>query len=1404
MKVLYDISTLGNIHCASGVTGAGIFRATEELALALARRSDLELSLSAKPAQRDNAVRYLADTGKLDIDRFAIPAIGDPVPAGAAVGSLLSTRLANGALKKSLNEYLDATYSPERVYNSGRFDIYHANWGAEVVLPTEVHPTVVATVFDVIALKNPEWFVNNGGSAPAGAYLKRLLDSVSCGHGIIVNTECVKNDILEMFANISDEQVAVVPLAVAETFSLRPGGPAIEAARTKYSIPAHHRYVLCVNTVEPRKNMISAIDAFNRLAADGHADDVSLVLVGSKGWLSDEVFARAQNPSGNSSSIVVTGYVDDCDLASLYAGASLFCYPSLDEGFGLPVLEAMHAGVPVITSDRAPLVEVSGAAAIHVDPLDIDALASSMNDVLNDTELSSSMTDSGVEHVAKFTWDRSAEMTVEMYNRWAPERLRATAEINRRFYRREPAGSTARPSTELHNQSFAQLRNKFAGERLFIVGDTAAIERAPLSAMNDEFTFVFNDFADRSAGEDWKPTFYALSSDDVDEERVGRFNALTGSLFFTDASMSDRLRRGPDMIDYDLSHEGVVSGVDLLRPDTPALPVGPHRALATAIQLGYHLGFDPIVLVEPAVQNRMNGAEGEFPEAVGEWHRACREALERRGRSIGCVSVERPPFGYQSLDAYEVFAAPGLPEFVRSDHAHLDETEVISTMITDRDGEPRIMLDVGAHRGTSAQHFLKRNWRIFCFEPEEDNRRRLTAKYGKLPNITIDPRAVGAEAADGVAFFKSPESSGISGLSAFRDSHELVDHVDMTSVAEIVDQHLIEHVDFLKIDVEGFDFDVLRGVPWDRSQPDVIECEYENAKTVPLGHTTDDIIEYLRDRGYRVYLSEWHPIIRYGVRHDWRRIVPCPAVQVADGSWGNILAFRIDPGYAAVQSAFGAIVEKSESVGGSPVGVPDKVSDQTIVVPQRSADTRERRLYADWADRLKSRSPSLYGVLRLIRRAAAKALRHPLLLLAAALLFAAVVALGLSAPDAAARYAIWSAAAAATLAVMVAWVAAYSHRAAMRTASTARALGTVRRANVTEAQKTDRQLGEVRQSLTEIDRRTVAADEDFSARLNQIERRGASLRSENTSLSGEIASLRNQNRMLLDRLAVVDDSIATAVSLGERVSALESRPLDSNYANSPGLRMHSRQLHRADVKRIESFWLDRLGVSMGPRAIRYLAHQLCLDEERCEGRLATSIQAAMMRSLTLLSIQKPEIEVLEIGTLFGVGSGSLHRVGRRAGTGVFLTVIDPLNGYYGSNPRDGQTGLPISLEILVGNLASLGVPETDYRVIQHLSTDPAALEQASDRMYDFVLIDGDHSLGGVSNDFELYGPLVKPGGMLIFDDYDADDWPAIKEFVDGEVRPLDEWLWIGGEWRTGILQRKMSTPLIHTHSVRDE
>jgi FkbM family methyltransferase len=233
--------------------------------------------------------------------------------------------------------------------------------------------------------------------------------------------------------------------------------------------------------------------------------------------------------------------------------------------------------------------------------------------------------------------------------------------------------------------------------------------------------------------------------------------------------------------------------------------------------------------------------------------------------------------------------------FLRTEKAHLDETNIVANIFTGK--KHGVMIDVGAHFGTALAPFLDFGWRIFAFEPDENNRVKLLhrlSKHKKKNLVSVDSRGIGDESQKGVSFFTSEQSTGISGLSAFHETHHESQKVDITTLTEFFQDRTMPEVDFLKIDTEGHDLFVLQGFPWDRRKPAIIECEFEDVKTVPLGYTFHDLARFLVEKGYRVYVSEWHPIIRYGIQHDWRQLMRYPSELADSKGWGNLLAFR-DP-----------------------------------------------------------------------------------------------------------------------------------------------------------------------------------------------------------------------------------------------------------------------------------------------------------------------------------------------------------------------------------------------------------------------------------------------------------------------------------------------------------------------------
>lgn len=203
-----------------------------------------------------------------------------------------------------------------------------------------------------------------------------------------------------------------------------------------------------------------------------------------------------------------------------------------------------------------------------------------------------------------------------------------------------------------------------------------------------------------------------------------------------------------------------------------------------------------------------------------------------------------------------------------------------------------VMIDVGAHHGSALAPFARSDWRVFAFEPDANNRKKLIEAFGDLPNLHIDPRAVSDHAAEKAVLFRSELSSGISGLSSFHNSHEAAGQVSVTTLRDFIELQGLEQaeVSFLKIDTEGFDLPVLRGFPWSESAPAMVLCEFENAKTEPLGYKFNDLADFLVDKGYQLVVSEWYPIKQYGGPHDWRRFSQYPCALADPKAWGNIFA----------------------------------------------------------------------------------------------------------------------------------------------------------------------------------------------------------------------------------------------------------------------------------------------------------------------------------------------------------------------------------------------------------------------------------------------------------------------------------------------------------------------------------
>jgi glycosyltransferase involved in cell wall biosynthesis len=267
----------------------------------------------------------------------------------------------------------------------------------------------VLTVYDLIPILFAQYF-----DSPAVAQmLRRGVASLGNDGVALCISEATKRDLCQHFGLPADRAV-VTHLAASASFGPVSDAARLAAVRARYHIP-EEPYLLSLCTLEPRKNIAHSIRCFLRLVEQDHIRDLNLVLVGTKGWNYDQIFAAlAANPR-HRDRVVVTGFVADGDLAPLYSGAWAFVYPSHYEGFGLPVLEAMQCGIPVITSNTSSLPEVVGDAGIMLAPTDADGLCAAMGRLYRDSEYRAALSAKSLARAAHFSWDRCIASTLAAY-----------------------------------------------------------------------------------------------------------------------------------------------------------------------------------------------------------------------------------------------------------------------------------------------------------------------------------------------------------------------------------------------------------------------------------------------------------------------------------------------------------------------------------------------------------------------------------------------------------------------------------------------------------------------------------------------------------------------------------------------------------------------------------------------------------------------------------------------------------------------------------------------------------------------------------------------------------------------------------------------------------------------------
>ncbi len=240
-------------------------------------------------------------------------------------------------------------------------------------------------------------------------FLTLMLPRFLCqADAVIAISESTRQDAARLYG-VDAARIRVVYPGIDVYFQPVPAEDTL-VVRCKYHLP--ERFILSVGTIEPRKNYTTLLEAYRLIK--GRQGELGLVIAGKKGWLYNEFFQKLRD-LGLAGEVSLLGFVADDDLPALYSAADLFVFPSLYEGFGLPVLEAMACGTPVVCSNTSSLPEVAGDAALLVPPADVRALAEAMERVLTDEHLWARMGSRGLERAGGFRWERAAARTIEVY-----------------------------------------------------------------------------------------------------------------------------------------------------------------------------------------------------------------------------------------------------------------------------------------------------------------------------------------------------------------------------------------------------------------------------------------------------------------------------------------------------------------------------------------------------------------------------------------------------------------------------------------------------------------------------------------------------------------------------------------------------------------------------------------------------------------------------------------------------------------------------------------------------------------------------------------------------------------------------------------------------------------------------
>lgn len=405
MKVALEASNIG--HGLLDPTGkTGLFRVAMSLTERMLKRKDIDLFFTflSLPHSMEICLNLFNKKG------YDIKFLFENTSCEKTLYSLFA-RLPQFPHKYGMMLYTAMLLQlPKKKILPDDIDIFHS---LHFPLPDSIDPKKhirFITVHDIIFVLFPEYSLGFQTRR-----IKNVIKSINVKHDwAICVSQYSKNDLCEM-TGIPEDRVFITYLAASKEiyYPIKDKNKMINKLK-QLGIP-NNNYFLSVATIEPRKNLMFAIRCFKKILSEPGLANTYFVIVGRRGWKSDNLFKEIFSDPLLKKHVLFTGFIPDNYLRAIYNGALAFVYLSFYEGFGLPPLEAMQCGTPVITSNTSSLPEVVGDAGIMVDPIDEDALCQSMIDIAKDSELRNSFSAKGIQRAKLFSWGKCVEETINAY-----------------------------------------------------------------------------------------------------------------------------------------------------------------------------------------------------------------------------------------------------------------------------------------------------------------------------------------------------------------------------------------------------------------------------------------------------------------------------------------------------------------------------------------------------------------------------------------------------------------------------------------------------------------------------------------------------------------------------------------------------------------------------------------------------------------------------------------------------------------------------------------------------------------------------------------------------------------------------------------------------------------------------